>query len=205
MARLKALGGVERAVYFHSRERRKSLHGVPELHRTHRFAIPTTPINNLSFPNRDQSVTFRTSVKITAADPTGIIFELGDATTAIAAWIDNGKLSLRAGDAAAADRGLAEFDNAADLPIGRKFDLVFSVRPGDGSVRIWGSGGEELARGVATGGQLPNGWAAASDGAFAAAATGALPADVTQTGAPTNFDVVEPLEVYFGQEPRHFV
>ena len=201
---LKPFDAVEQAVYFHSRERRRSLAGVPEMFRTRFSGIPVTPVLATEFPSRDVLFAFWTAVRITGATPTGLIFELGDATTAIAAWIDDNEINLRAGDAAAADRGLAQFDNVASLPNTIELDLVFAVRPGDGRVRIWGNG-TEIARGVATNGQLTNGWAASSNGAFAAAAVGALPADVTQTGAPTNFEVIQPMSVYVGQVPRHFI
>ena len=195
------------AVLFHGRERRKSLAGVPELLRSLRLgAIPTTPVLSASFPVRTVPVTFWTAIRITGATPTGLIFELGDGTTAIAAWVNDTEISFRAGGSAAADRGIATFDNTVSLPNTLELDLVFSVRPGDGRVRIWGNG-EEIARGVASGGQFPSSglWAAASNGAFAAAAVGALPADVLQTGAPTNFEVIQPLSVYMGTVPRHFV
>ena len=197
---------LNQALRFHSRERRRSLAGIPELFRTHFFGIPTATVLANAFPVRDTLVTFQTSIRIvTGASAAGLIFELGDATTAIAAWFDTpGLLSFRAGGAAAADRGLAEFDNGGAFPDDLELDLVFAVRPGDGRVRIWANG-EELARDVASGGQLPSGWAASSDGAFAAAATGALPADVLETGAPVDFDVIQSLSVFVGQAPRHFV
>ncbi len=201
---LKQLDAVEQAVYFHSRERRRSLAGVPEMFRTLQAPIPTTPVLATQFPVRTTLLSFWTAIRITGAAPTGLIFELGDATTAIAAWIDDTDIILRSGDAAADDRGIATFDNTVSLPVGLELDLVYAVRPGDGRVRIWANG-LEIARGVATNGQLSNGWAASSNGAFAAAAVGALPADVTETGAPTNFDVIQPLSVYVGQVPRHFV
>lgn len=204
LTRLKALDGVEQAVYFHSRERRKSLAGVPELARTRLYPIPTSPVLATEFPDRDLLFAFWTAVRITGATPAGLIFELGDATTAIAAWIDGGDISFRAGDALAADRALATFTQGPPLPNGLELDLVFAVRPGDGRVRIWGNG-TEIARDTAANGQLPNGFAAASNGAFAAAAVGALPADVTQTGAPSDFDVIQPLSVFRGQVPRHFI
>ena len=173
--------------------------------RTHLFAIPTATVLATQFPDRDVPFSFTTSIRITALNPVGLIFELGDATTAIAAWVDNNLLSFRAGEAAADDRGIAVFNNTVDLDDTREFRLTFAVSPGDGRVRIYGSGGLELARGVAVNGQLTNGWAAASNGAFAAAATGALPADVTETGTPTNFEVIEPLRAFVGQVPRHFI
>lgn len=201
---LRRLDAVGQAASFHSRRRRRSLAGVPELFQTHLFSIPTSPILATQFPTRDVLVAFQTTIRITAATPAGLIFEVGDASTAIAAWIDDADVSLRAGDAAAADRGLATSTTAGGLPANLELDLVCAVRPGDGRVRIYGNG-LEIARGVATNGQLPNGWAASSNGAFAAAAVGALPADVTQTGAPTNFEVIRPLSVFVGQVPRHFI
>lgn len=200
---LRDLDGREQAVYFHSRERRRSLAGVPELFRTHRFGIPTSPVPAAAFPYHALLVTFWTAIRITGGSPAGLLFELGDATTAVAAWIDGSDVSLRAGDTGD-DAAVATFTQAGGLPLGLELDLVFSVRPGDGRVRIWGNG-QEIARATAVNGQLPNGWAAASDGAFAAAAVGALPADVTEAGAPSDFAAIEPLSVYVGQVPRHFV
>lgn len=205
--RHKILTKQEQVVYFYARERRRSLAGVPKMYRTHLKPIPTTPVLATEFPvaMRDRPFSFQTVIRITAAAPVGLIFELGDATTAIAAWINDTTINFRAGGAAAADRGLATFDNTVSLPDTLELDLVFAVRPHDGRVRIWGNG-NEIARDVASGGAFPSGlWASASNGAFAAAAVGALPADVTQTGAPTNFQVVEPLSTYVGQVPRHFV
>lgn len=169
-----------------------------------RFDIPTANVPAAQFPIRSTPITFWTSIRVTGASPAGLIFEIGDASTAIAAWVDGNDLSFRAGNSLAADRGLATFTQGTSLPIGLELDLVFAVRPGDGRVRIWGNG-REIARDVAVNGQLPLGWASASNGAFAAAATGALPADVLQTGAPSDFEVIHPLSVYVGNVPRHFV
>jgi hypothetical protein len=201
---LKALSDQEQAAYANDRDRRLSLAGLPDLFQTMQIPIPTATVSNARFPDRDVPITFWTAIRITDAAPAGLIFEVGDGATALAAWVDGNELIVRAGNALAADRALAVFDNTVDLPLGVKLDLVFAVRPGDGRVRVWGNG-KEIARDTAANGQLPLGWASASDGAFAAAATGALPADVTQTGAPSNFDVILPLSVYVGSVPRHFV
>lgn len=207
LTHLKVLNGQEQAIYFHSRERRRSLAGVVELFRKLRIfgvtSMPVSPIDIAQFPDQDMLITFQTAIRITDAAPVGLIFELGNATTAVAAWVDGSELIFRAGDTTT-DRALASFDNTIDLPDGLEVDLVFSVRPGDGRIRVWANG-NEIARDTAANGQLPNGWAAASDGAFATAANGTLPADVTETGTPTNFEVIEPLSVYVGQVPRHFV
>jgi hypothetical protein len=189
-----------------ARERRASLAGSPDLFRTHRIAIPAASIAATTFPARTSPVTFKTSIRITTgASAAGLIFEFGNATTAVAAWLAAaGVLTLRAGDAGAADRTFSQFDNGGAFEDGQKLDLIFAVIPGDGRSRIW-MNGLDVARDTATNGQLDNGWAASSAGAFAAAAVGALPADVTETGAPTDFDVIQPLSVYVGQVPRHFV
>ncbi len=151
-------------------------------------------------------MTFSTEIVVDGVTPAGLLFELGDATTAIAAWLDDTTINFRAGDAAAADRAIATFTIAGGLPVGFTAVLTFAINPGNGQARIYSSrSSSDIARGTASGGQLPNGWAAASNGAFAAAAVGALPADVTQTGAPTDFEVIAPLRVYTGQLPRHFV
>lgn len=241
---------------YHARERRGSLAGFPELHRTLQHPIPTTPVEFDGFPDLTSRFSFRTKIRVTGASPTGLIFELGNATTAIAAFVTATTLVLRAGDAAAADRALATFTPAGGWATSRELDLLFAVQPGEGRVRIYGDG-LELARdqsagdtitagsfvvgerytiatigttdftligaasntvglvftatgvgsgtGTATEIRFPNGWSAGSDGAFAAAAVGVLPADVTETGAPTDFDVIDPLSVYLGQVPRHFI
>lgn len=193
----------DRALRYHSRERRLSLQGVPELFGTHRYPIPTAAISAGSFVEFAEPTTFTTSIRITGATPAGLIFEIGDGTTAIAAWIDDDEITLRAGNSGD-DAAIATFTNpTGTLEIGREFKLVCAVRPGSGRVRLW-SASEEIARATAVNGQFPAGWAADSVGAFAAAAAGALPADVAQTGAPSDFDVIQPLLAFAGQVPRHF-
>ena len=208
---LKALSEREQAVYFHSRERRKSLAGIPELHRTHRiFGGTEMAIANIAtavvFPVRNTLITFKTAIRITAADPTGLVFELGSSSRAIAVWVDNNLLRARAGSAATFDSARATFNNTVDLPIGLEMEIIVAVRPGDGRIRLWGNG-TELDRDTSVNGDFgtPSNWAAGSAGSFAAAVQGTTTADVSQTGAPTNFEVIEPLSVYMGQVPRHFV
>ncbi len=196
---------LNQAVRFYARGRRRSLAGMPRMSRSHFYGIPTATIPAAAFPARDVLVTFWTAIRITGAAPTGLIFEFGSDATAIAAWLNDDEISLRAGDAAAGDRALATFTNpGGSLPVGLELDLVFAVRPGDGRVRIWGNG-KEIARDIALGGALPSGWGASSPGAFATSANGTLPGDVSQTGAPSSFDVISPLSVFSKQVPRHFV
>ena len=172
---------------------------------THIIPIPTRPILGNRFPSVDIPATFWTAIRITGASPAGLIFELGNDTTGIAAWVDDDTIGFRAGDAAAGDFGSALFVNAAGtLPDGLELDLVFAVRPGDGRVRMWGNG-REIARGVAANGQLPNGWSSGTNGSFALNRSGNTPPDVTEFGIPADFACIEPLRAFMGQIPRHFV
>lgn len=201
----------QQAGLFYARERRRSLAGLPRLSRTHRYPIPTATIPAAAWVAdvRNAPVTFQTAIRITSGvSATGLVFEIGNATTAIALYLDTtvgGSITLRAGGAAVGSFAEAVFEDLlSPFPDTIEFDIVASVRPGDGRARLW-INGNEAARDTASGGALSAGWAAASDGAFAAAATGALPGDVTQTGAPTGFEVIEPLSGYARQFPRHFV
>lgn len=193
------------AARFHGRERRRSLAGVPELSRTHLYAIPTATIPAAAFPAASiaRPITFRTAIRFGAGAHAGLVFEIGNATTSIAVWVDGQELTLRAGDTGD-DLVTAAFDNGAAFAEGLELDIVAAVIPGDGRARLWANGAE-VARGTAVNDELPNGWAASSDGAFAAAASGSLAADVTETGAPSNFAAIAPLSAFVGQTPRHFV
>lgn len=197
-------GAQAQARAFHARERLRSLAGVPELFRTHRYDIPTASIPATSFPTRSTPVTFATSIRIdaNAGVHQGLIFEIGNADAAVAAWVDDDQIGFRAG-ALTTNRALASYTTGTgELAVGRIFHLVMSAKPGTGEVRLW-AGSSELARDTASAGSFPV-WANAFAGAFATAANGGLPADVPQFGAPNGFTVVAPLSVYVGQAPRHF-
>lgn len=159
------------------------------------------------FPVRDRLITFLTAIRITdnAGEHRGIVFEFGDSTTATALWIGDETIGFHSGDAGTTDGATALFDNGAELPVGLELRLIAAVRPGDGRVRLYGNG-REIARGEASGGSASP-WAADSAGAFAAAVQGTVVADVPaiSQGAPAGFEVIEPLSVYQGQVPRHFV
>lgn len=190
------------AAGFYRRAHRRARRSATGLNRTHAYAIPTATIPAAAFPTPTGPVTFATRIRVTGATPTGLLFEIGDGTTAIAAWLDSTTLNVRAGDSGG-DLATATYTPSGGFTVGLELDLVIAVRPGDGRVRVW-NGGTELARDTSANEELPNGWAASSAGAFAAAASGALPADVTQTGAPTNFAAIAPLSVFMGQTPERF-
>jgi len=204
---------LNQAVRFHARDRRRSLAGIVDLFRTVRLfgssVMALTPIDtDAQFPDRAAPITFRTAVRITdnAGTHAGLVFELGSATRGAALWIEDDKIGFHAGAAGTTNGATAEFDNAAELPPGLELELVAAIRPGDGLVRLWGNG-LEIARGVASGGDFSGDWADTEDGSFATAPVTGTVTDVPAGSrqAPDGFEVIEPLSVYVGQVPRHFV
>lgn len=214
---LKALSEQEQAVYFHSRQRRKSLAGIPEMFRSHRYSgassIAVATINTtVDFPVRDGLITFKSAIRITAdgsvaTEHRGIVFELGDAAIGAALWVGDSTIGFHAGTAGLADGATTLFDNTVELPVGSEFELVAAVRPGTGQVRLYINGTDNgTTRVAATNGAFASDWAGTGDGSFATG-TGPMVTDVPAVSriAPDGFEVIEPLSVYVGQVPRHFV
>ena len=195
--------GQLQAALYNSRERLSALaFDDPDLYRTHSFPIPTPLIDAAVIIKLFGDVTFSTGIRITGVAPAGLIFEYGSATTAAAMWIDGDTLNFRAGGTGI-NGALATYTYPTTFPVGLEASFVFGLRSGVGKVRIWNNG-LELARDDASAGIFPSGWAESSDGAFAAAAQGALPGDVTQTGAPVDFELTRPMSVYLGQRTKGF-
>lgn len=202
MGKFMELDGLGQALLFHSRQRRKSLAGVVQLRRDSQIfgatmdaAIPQALLSDsLASP-----ITFQTAIRITGANPTGIVFHYGTSAGSITLWLNGSEINFRAGDTTPQ---VITFDNTVDLPVDLEMDLVASVIPGERRMRVWGNGTELVRK--APGATMPN-IAVAADGDFARAVSGTAPGDVTQTGAPTNFDVIEPLSVYKRQFPQHMV
>lgn len=197
------------AARFHSRTRRRSLAGVLDLNRTHRIyggssmevaSITTDDI----FPDRSRPTTFQTAVRITGSGPVGLIFEFGSSARGCGLGIFQRFLSFTAGGTST-EQALASYNNVTNFPVGLEMDIVAAVRPGDGRVRTWVNG-LELKRGTASSGDLGGDWADTGDGSFAAIAQGTPPPSLAALNqAPVDFEVIEPLSVYVGQVPRHFV
>jgi hypothetical protein len=210
----KELNDQEQATYFHSRERRRSLAGIPEMYRTMQlFGVTVMELadidTNSIFPVRNTPITFKTAIRITenAGEHRGLAFEFGDAAIGAALWVGDETIGFHAGEDGVVNGATALFDNAAELPVGWEIDIVAAARPGDGRVRVWANG-LELARSTASSDTFgaAGTWTAASNGSFASAAQGAIVPDVPaiSQGAPAGFEVIEPLSVYVGQVPRHF-
>lgn len=207
---VKALNAQEQATYFHARERRRSLAGIPELFRTHLIRdtldLPVANIVASTFPVRDSEVTLRTAIRVdnNVLARAGLIFEFGSSTAGIALWLENQAIGLRAG-ATANDGVAATFNNGVQWPALIELDIVAAVRPGLGLIGLWLNGNSVLRAQSVSLGFTNDEWAASSAGSFASAAQGTIPADVAQTGAPSNFAVIEPLSVYIGSRPRQFI
>ncbi len=202
VAEAKELTEQEQAAFFHARERRRSLAGIVQLYRTSRIFgpamaadIPDVLLSGvLASP-----ITFQTAVRINSGTDAGLIFGYGSGTSAVGLWLNSDQtLGFHAG--AAGVDGATALTPA--LAVGGEFDIVVSVRPGNDKVRIWVNG-REAARADSVNG-IGTFAAAGADGDFAQAG-GPFVADITEQGAPTGFEVIEPLSVYTKQFPRHFV
>lgn len=207
--------GQDQARLYHFRERRRSLAGIPEMARTVQLfgdaVIEIADIDTgVQFPARTSPVTFKTAVRIlaNAGVHRGLVFELGDAAIGTALWLGDQTIGFHSGEDGTVNGATALFDNLAELPVGALFELVAAVSPGDGRVRVW-SNGTELVRSVASSGGFgaAGSWAADANGSFASIVQGAIVPDVPAISqiAPNGFTVIEPLSVYVGQVPRHFV
>ena len=66
------------------------------LFRTHEFGLSDTIDTSTQFPSGvlDQPITFRIKIRRTDASPNGIVFEVGDATTGAAIYIDGSTIGF---------------------------------------------------------------------------------------------------------------
>lgn len=206
----------EQALRFHSRERRRSLAGIPELFRTHRLfgagvmEIPQIGIAlTFDLPQRSAPVTFRTAIRITENSGVhrGCIFEFGGSGRACFFWVQDDGIGFRAGGSPGTnEEAVMLFDNGGELPVGAELDLVICANPGNGKMRLW-SNGIEIARAQAVNETFGGTWAGTAAGSFAAAPFGSSPSDVPTNSkiAPSGFEVIEPLSIYAKQTVRQFV
>ncbi len=170
---------------------------------------PTTLVGNAATGGTGSGATFDLTFSTVTYDPEGLIFELGSSTSGIAAWIENGAIGFTAGNGAVTtvDAATGTFLFAGGIPNDLELDLVFSVRPGDGRIRVWANG-QEIINVIASSEFLLNGeWSDSGDGSFAAAPDGTVNLNVPAASrvAPNSFDVIAPLSGYAKQMPRQFV
>lgn len=215
MAHQRILDEREQAIYYSARERRRSLAGFPEMHRTHEiFGVTVMEVASITttavFPDRSAPVTFRTTIRITAdgsvaTEHRGVVFEFGGTGRSATLFVGDQTIGwLSGGASGSGDVATALFDDGSELKAGREFDITVSAIPGDGRVRIWGNG-KELARATNANGTMNGDWADGGAGTFAAL-PGSFHPDIpaaSQSG-PDGFEVIAPLSVFIGQMPRRF-
>ncbi len=210
-----SVGVPSRVAFHHAVRRRQSLSGVPEMFRTMQiFGGSVMAVADIdtgaTFPVRTSPITFRTAIEITdnAGVHKGLIFEFSGTNIGAALWIGDSTIGFHAGEDGIVNGATALFDNTVELPVGLSMDIVVAIRPGDGRVRMWGNG-QELARAAASSDTFgaAKAWAEDSNGSFASALQGTVVVDVPAASqvAPDGFTVVEPLSIYVGQVPRHFI
>lgn len=207
----KAFDEQEQVIYYHSRVRTRGFRDLKKaLFRTHFFSIPATTIGVGSFTKFASPVTFVTAIRLTgaASSAQGLVFEIGDEASASAMWLESNNIGFQVGQGEA-----APFNNSTHLlhditgtGTGAEFELVVGLIPGSQRVFFWINGAiKQRSSGGVT---YPNDeWSSDTAGSFASAPSGevCLGVPVGSRIAPSGFTVIEPLSVYQGQKPRHFV
>lgn len=188
------------AALFNARERTRLFRGheldIPQTHRIVGTTAIATTIPAGSFRGRDAIATFRVRIRIDASTPAGQIFSFGDATGAISLFVTNTDVIFRAGGATV-NTNANSVSLAHNAAVGAELNIIAMVRP-DGLVGLWIP---EFGRITWQDTGAFSVWANDVVGDFGQAAT-AMPADVTQTGAPLNFTIIGPLSVFYGSFPR---
>jgi len=198
------------AALFAARERRKSLAGLPDQAKTHFIYGGTAMATTIAadqFPDRTRLCTFQTRIRATAGAGAnnGLIFEIGDSTAGVALWIAGQTINFHAGEAGTVTGVNVQLDLSRNMEIGEEFEIMIAVR-NDGLAGMWFPMTHDFVKSQASDTDFgtTDAWASSSAGAFAQAVNGTTPADVTQSGAPSGFDVIKPLSVYLGSAPRGF-
>ena len=158
------------------------------------------------FPDTSTLVTFKTAIRITAASVSGLIFHVGDDAIGCGAWLGSQTLGFHAGEDGGTNGATITFDNGAAWPVGLELELIFCIRPGDGAIAIFANG-NLLAKTRSFSGTFgaAGEWADnGGGGSFADDFDTAIVSDILETGAPANFQVIEPLSAYIGTCPRHY-
>lgn len=167
---------------------------------THRFAIPQAAIaTGTVFPVRTRPIVLQTTIEITDAAALGLIFSLGDADHGLGLAISTGELILAAGNGGAGTDGLDGSVAISALgAVGARLLLTMFVHPQMGIARLLVNGQVRLRlQEEPSVPLLSNAWANTGEGSFASAKTANTRLGVG--AAPTNFAVVEPLQVAIGQ------
>ena len=205
-------GALGQATHFHARERRReTLDPALGLQSTNKFP-PNTTLEAQAFAV-GAPVTLATTVRITGASPNGLVWEIGDGTHGAACWIEAGAISAVFGGLLAADSSLLV--HSLTLSSGQLFRITAAAIPGDagngspGIAALWVNGTEIPKAKVAAGtGYTLDQWTVATPaGSVGQGPNGTVNTQVPVGArvAPSDFEVVAPLDHYRNQVPRQFI
>lgn len=199
----------KQAIHFYARSRTRSFREPAlGLFKTHQFTgavtIPIATIDtSASFPDLDRPITLTTEIEITGASAAGIVWEFGSSAQGAKLAIDSGSLFLAAGDDAGADGVDGSIAIAALGVTGARLLLTVAINPGKGQARLWID--DQTALRLNGDPMLTNSWTDIGDGALASAQAGtSTQRGQTINGAPVDFLLTRPLDVFQGQIPRQF-
>lgn len=191
------------ALLFYSRERRRSLAGIPRMHRTHRFGgsgagtLTIDPIDHdAAFPDRSRPITLRSACRIVenAGVHRGVQWQFGpDGNGRLFFALQDTILAFGAGGLAADDFILGIYSFGGEIPPGLLLDVVCAANPGNGRIMCWANGTRVISAQAANGTMGGSFCEATPDGYF------------TKVGKLDGYESVSPLDVYYGQLPREFV
>lgn len=185
------------------RKRRDSIRAIPRLHQTRLLGVGLTPVALTdAFPAGAASrpVTFTVDLEVTGT-PSGTILNVGDGNPALTVYYDAGTLKAVVGSGTVAADAVSV--TATRPHTGGRVTLVVSVRPGDGSIRIWDQCGL-LAQGEASSGSIAS-WSgeSGSDLIVTYGAAAGFNTLISDPGAPSGFGEINPTRGYALYNPQH--
>lgn len=210
MARLLRKHGVkgarQQAAYYYAREQRRERMHPGGQFVTHQIAAGVDVDCGAAFTAsmRSAPVAFDVVVKITAANPSGVVFEFGDATLGTALAFTAGGLIQFASGGPAGSGGATAVRTLA-LPaahIGRTLRFTGVVAPGRGAANLW-LDGALVAAAVAPAGSFAA-WTSATWGSAGSVdgQGGGVTGRISAAGALTGAALVSPLHVSVFVSPR---
>ncbi len=203
---------------YYRRERVRSLRTAKaRLSGTHRWDAGTSPIDTDAFfddDDREAEITFAWSFMVTDALAEGVMFDIGDNNTGMACWVKSERLGAGVGYK---PRVLPAGDQTwvrqrtpigEPIPVNRCLDVVFSARPGDGTMRLW-LNGEQIFNQQSSAGDFngigDNVWSSFfGNGSFFGAPVSLWRGSDTVIAPNASLVSLSPLMAYRCQRPWHY-
>lgn len=204
-----ALTRRRRAALYHAQKRRReSLRAIPKLHQTRLLGVDLAPVAFLGvFPAGSSSapVTFGLEFELTGT-PSGTLLNVGAGDPSLTLYYVSGVLTAVAGSgstSSAAVTATATRSHVGSAGVPNLVRLTVSVRPGDGSLRIWDEDGL-LAQGEASGGSIAA-WSGegGSDLVTTFDAAAGFNTLIADPGAPANVSESAPVRAFALYNPQH--